>query len=361
MFIGVPKEIKNSERRVALTPAGVEALVAKKHTVYVESCAGLGSNFSNEDYEKAGAAICTADQVWYESQLIVKVKEPQSSEWPHIRRRQRIFTYFHFAADHALVEAMIQRNAICIAYETVELPSGELPLLTPMSQVAGRLAVTEGAHHLDMLLGGIRGVTPASVVILGGGVVGINAAKNAVGLGASVVVLDTSQVRLNDITKEMPDVQTVLSTRDTILKHIAHADLVIGAVLVHGTKAPKLIRREDLKRMKPGAMIVDVAVDQGGCVETIYPTTHAEPVYFVDDVLHYGVTNMPGMVPRTSTLALTNATLPYVIAMADHGWKAALAQDAALLKGLNIWNGNITHRGVADAFGMPYIEPKTCL
>ena len=362
MKIGIPKEIKTNENRVALVPSGAEALVAAGHTVLVEKSAGLGSGFSDEQYTAAGARIVPdAEAAWAEAELVVKVKEPIEPEWKRIRPGQTLFTYFHFAADERLTQAHLASGAICIAYETVELPSHELPLLTPMSEVAGRMAVQEGAKYLEklhggrgILLSGVPGVPPARVVILGGGMVGINAAKIAAGLGASVTILDVSLERLRYLSDVMPaNVQLVYSNRHNVLEQIATADLVIGAVLIPGAVAPKLIRREDLKTMRPGAVIVDVAVDQGGCVETTHATTHENPIYSVDGVIHYGVANMPGGVPRTSTLALTNATLPYVLQLANKGWKQALKDNGALCKGLNIVDGKITHKGVAEAFGLP--------
>jgi alanine dehydrogenase len=366
MKIGVPKEIKTNENRVSLVPAGAEALVAAGHPVFVERGAGDGSGFSDELYTRVGAAILPdADAVWREAEMIMKVKEPIASEWPRIRKGQVLFTYFHFAADEALTRAHLKSGATCIAYETVELPSRELPLLTPMSEVAGRMAVQEGAKYLEklyggrgVLLGGVPGVAPAKVVVLGGGIVGINAAKMAAGMGAAVVVLDISLERLRYLSDVMPaNVMLIHSNRHNILEHLASADLVVGAVLVTGAKAPRLVRREDLKLMRPGSVIVDVAIDQGGCVETIHATTHENPTYVVDGVIHYGVANMPGGVPRTSTLALTNATFPYALQLATKGWKKALASSPALLKGLNIVDGHVTYPGVAEAFGIAYEEP----
>ena len=363
MKIGIPKEIKTNENRVALVPAGGGALVSAGHIVIVETGAGLGSGFSDALYQAAGAQIAQdADAVWASADLIVKVKEPIEPEWKHIRPGQTIFTYFHFAASEQLTRAHMASGAVCIAYETVELPSRELPLLTPMSEVAGRMAVQEGAKYLEkfyggrgILLGGVPGVPPAKVVILGGGVVGVNAAKMAAGLGAHVILLDVSLERLRYLSDVMPaNVQLIFSDRHTLLKQIANADLVIGAVLVHGAVAPKLIRREDLKTMHKGAVIVDVAIDQGGCVETMRPTTHENPTFIVEGIIHYGVANMPGGVPLTSTLALTNATLPYVLKLANQGYRQALKESPALLKGLNIIGGKITHRKVAEAFGLEY-------
>jgi alanine dehydrogenase len=370
MKIGVPKEIKTNENRIALVPAGAESLITAGHSVLVETGAGLGSGFSDDDYTSVGAKIAPdAATVWKDSEMIMKVKEPIKSEWPHMRKDQLIFTYFHFAADEELTKAHIKSGAVCVAYETVELPSRELPLLTPMSEVAGRMAVQEGAKYLEklyggrgVLLGGVPGVVPAKVVILGGGIVGINAAKMAAGLGAKVVILDISLERLRYLSDVMPaNVQTIYSNRHNILEQIETADLVVGGVLIPGAKAPKLVRREDLKRMQKGSVIVDVAVDQGGCVETVHPTTHENPTYVVDDVIHYAVANMPGGVPRTSTLALTNATLPYAMQLANKGWKRALAENPALLKGLNVVDGKVTYEAVAEAFGLTYHEPSKFL
>jgi alanine dehydrogenase len=365
MKIGVPKEIKTNENRITLVPAGAETLVAAGHAVLVESGAGLGSGFADEDFTAVGATIAPdADTVWRESEMIVKVKEPIKVEWPRMRKGQLVFTYFHFAADEELTRAHISSGATCVAYETVELPTRELPLLTPMSEVAGRMAVQEGAKYLEklyggrgVLLGGVPGVAPAKVVILGGGIVGINAAKMAAGLGAKVVILDISLERLRYLSDVMPaNVQLIHSNRHNILEQITTADLVIGGVLIPGAKAPKLIRRADLAAMRPGSVIVDVAIDQGGCVETIHATTHENPTYVVDGVIHYGVANMPGGVPRTSTLALTNATLPYALQLANKGWKRALKENPALLKGLNVTDGRVTYAGVAEAFGMELHE-----
>ncbi|MEK0430816.1 MAG: hypothetical protein RL139_620 [Gemmatimonadota bacterium] len=370
MKIGIPKEIKTNENRVSLVPAGAEALVAAGHTVFVEQGAGEGSGFSDDQYTAVGAKLLpTADAVWKEAEMIIKVKEPIAVEWPRMRKGQTLFTYFHFAADEKLTKAHLESGATCIAYETVELATRELPLLTPMSEVAGRMAVQEGAKYLEklyggrgVLLGGVPGVPPAKVVILGGGVVGVNAAKMAAGMGAKVVILDTSLPRLRYLSDVMPsNVQLIFSNRQNILEQITTADLVVGGVLLPGAKAPKLIRREDLKTMRPGAVIVDVAIDQGGCVETIKATTHENPVYTVDGIIHYGVANMPGGVPRTSTLALTNATLPYALKLANKGWKQALREDAALLKGLNVVDGKVTYQGVAEAFGMEYHAPEQFL
>jgi len=370
MKIGVPKEIKTNENRIALVPAGAEALVAAGHSVMIEKGAGEGSGFPDEVYKAVGAKVgASVETVWQEADMIMKVKEPIAPEWPRMREGQAIFTYFHFAADKKLTEAHIKSRAICIAYETVELPTRELPLLTPMSEVAGRMAVQEGAKYLEklyggrgVLLGGVPGVAPAKVVILGGGIVGINAAKMAAGLGAKVTVLDLSLERLRYLSDVMPaNVTLIYSNRHNILEQIKTADLVVGAVLIPGAIAPRLIRREDLKTMQPGAVIVDVAIDQGGCVETIKATTHENPVYVVDGIIHYGVANMPGGVPRTSTLALTNATFPYAMQLANKGWKQALRDNAALKKGLNVADGQVTYAAVAEAFGLPFTPPDSYL
>jgi alanine dehydrogenase len=370
MRIGVPKEIKTNENRVALVPAGAEALVGAGHTVYIERGAGEGSGFSDEMYTAVGARIAPdAAATWGEAEMVLKVKEPIEAEWQHLRRDLTVFTYFHFAADEALTRAHLDSGATCIAYETVELPSRELPLLTPMSEVAGRMAVQEGAKYLEklyggrgVLLGGVPGVAPAKVVILGGGIVGINAAKMAAGLGAKVTILDVSLERLRYLSDVMPaNVQMIYSNRHNILEQIHTADLVVGGVLIPGAKAPKLIRREDLRTMQQGSVVVDVAVDQGGCVETIRPTTHENPTYVVDGVIHYGVANMPGGVPRTSTLALTNATLPYATQLANKGWRTALRDNPALAKGLNATEGQVTYQAVAEAFGLQYVPASQFL
>ena len=361
MLIGVPKEIKPDEYRVALTPAGAEVLAEAGHDLLIERGAGLGSGFSDGFYEGAGATVLdTADEIWARAEIILKVKEPIKPEWPKMRSGQVIFTYFHFAASEELTRAVLDSGAIAIAYETVELDTGELPLLTPMSEVAGRMAVQEGAKYLEkpqgglgVLLGGVPGVKPGRVLILGGGVVGTNAAKMAAGLGASVAIMDINLERLRYLDDVMPaNVETLFSTRYAIREQIQEADLVIGAVLIPGAKAPNLITKKDLSFMQEGAVICDVAIDQGGCVETMQPTTHNDPVYTVDGIIHYAVANMPGGVPRTSTLALTNATLPYAIELANNGWEKACYDDQALRLGVSIVNGNVTHQGVAEAFGM---------
>lgn len=366
MIIGVPKEIKTAENRIALVPAGSEALVAQGHTVLIEGGAGVGSGFADDLYESVGATIVPdVNDVWAKADMIVKVKEPIEPEWPRMRSEQVVFTYYHFAADEELTRAVMDTGAIAIAYETVQLESGELPLLTPMSEVAGRMAVQEGAKYLEryyggsgILLGGVPGVLPAEVVILGGGVVGTNAAKMAAGLGAHVTILDLSLERLRYLSDVMPaNVDLVYSNRHNILEAVARADLLVGAVLLPGAKAPHLVTRKDLKRMKAGSVIVDVAVDQGGCVETIKPTTHEEPTYIVDDVVHYAVANMPGGVPRTSTLALTNATFPYTMTLVAEGWKKACKDDRALFLGLNVIEGKVVYPGVAEAFGLKLHDP----
>lgn len=370
VIIGVPKEIKANEHRVSVVPGGAEALVQAGHTLVVEHGAGVGSGFDDAAYERAGARLaCAADEVWHEAEMIMKVKEPIASEWPLLRAGQVVFTYFHFAASEELTRAVMDSGVIAIAYETVQLPTGELPLLTPMSEVAGRMAVLEGAKYLEnyfggrgLLVGGVPGVEPATVVILGGGIVGSNAARMAAGLGGRVVILDISLNRLRYLADVMPaNVVPLYSNRHNIMEQIAKADIVIGAVLLPGAKAPNLIRREDLRRMMPGSVIVDVAVDQGGCVETIRPTTHEDPIYVVDGVIHYGVANMPGAVSRTSTLALTNATFPYAFTLANKGWKAACRQDRALALGLNVVEGRVTYPGVAEAFGMPLTPVEEAL
>jgi alanine dehydrogenase len=364
MIVGVPKEIKANENRVAMTPVGVEVMVHHGHTVLVEKGAGLGSGLQDEDYRRSGGEVVNDPKLIYRrADMIVKVKEPLPQEYDLIREGQVVFTYFHFAASRELTEAMIRSRCVAIAYETVQKADGSLPLLIPMSEVAGRMAVQEGAKCLEkvsggkgILLSGVPGVEPAHVVILGGGVVGMNAAKMAAGMGAQVTILDINLERLRYLDDVMPkNVRTLISNPETIRKSIAQADLVIGAVLIPGAKAPKLITRDMLKLMKPGSVIVDVAVDQGGCVETIRPTTHADPTYVVDGVIHYGVANMPGAVPMTSTIALTNATLPYALKLANLGYRKAIETDPELAKGVNIYFGKVTHKGVAEAFDLPYV------
>jgi alanine dehydrogenase len=368
VIVGIPKEIKGGEWRVALVPAGAESLVSDGHTVLVEQGAGLVSGFGDEAYRVVGATlVASAAEIWARAGLILKVKEPIEPEWPSLRRGQVVFTYFHFAASEPLTRAVLQSGAVAVAYETVQLESGELPLLTPMSEVAGRMAVGEGAKYIEkvyggsgILMGGVPGVLPAEVVIIGGGTVGTHAAKMAAGLGAHVTLLDVSLHRLRYLADVLPaNVDVVYSNRHTILEQLAKADVVIGAVLLPGAKAPRLVQRADLKVMKPGSVIVDVAVDQGGCFETIRPTTHEKPTYVLDGIVHYGVTNMPGAVPRTSTLALTNATFPYARRLAARGWKQACRDDRALLLGLNVVEGSIVYAGVAEAFGLPLVDPET--
>lgn len=360
MIVGIPKEIKNNESRVGMTPAGVFELVKNNHTVYVQSGAGEGSGFFNQDYQQAGAVILdTIGQVYAMSQMIVKVKEPIEEEYELIQEGQILFTYFHFASSEALTKAMIRQKAICIAYETVEDEDGTLPLLTPMSEVAGRMAIQQGAKYLEkpvkgrgVLLGGVPGVAPGKVLVLGAGVVGIQAAKMAAGLGAHVTILDINMKRLRYVNDVMPPhVVTEFSNEFNIRKHIKTHDLIIGGVLLKGAKAPNLITKDMLKDMRPGTVIVDVAVDQGGCVETTKPTTHEDPVYIIDDVVHYSVANMPGAVPYTSTMALTNVTLPYAVKLANLGWEEACRQDATLEKGLNIVSGKVVYEEIIEAFG----------
>ncbi|VTS02147.1 alanine dehydrogenase [Tuwongella immobilis] len=360
MIVGIPREIKTDESRVAMTPFGVEELTHAGHRVLVQSGAGEGSGISDQDYERAGAELIPeAATVWQQAEMIVKVKEPLPMEWPHLRAGQVLFTYFHFAADEHLTKAVMQSGAIAIAYETIRDAKGTLPLLTPMSEVAGRMSIQEGAKYLErpfqgrgILLGGVPGVAPANVVVLGGGIVGANAAKVAAGLGARVSLLDVNLDRLRYLDDVMPrNVQTLYSDRHTILDCISRADLVVGAVLIPGARAPRLVRRDDLKRMPPRSVIIDVAIDQGGCIETSRPTTHSEPIYIIDDVIHYCVTNMPGAVGRTSTYALTNVTIPYALQLANHGWERAMQRNPGLAEGLNIASGKIVNKAVAATFG----------
>lgn len=363
MIIGVPKEIKTDEFRVALLPVGAEMLTSNGHAVLIERGAGLESGITDKEYEEAGAKILdTSEEIYGKADLILKVKEPLPSEYNLIRKGQLVFTYFHFAASRELTEAMMRSGCIAIAYETVQKTDGSLPLLTPMSEVAGRMAVQEGAKYLErrmggrgVLLGGVPGVAPAQVVILGGGVVGTNAAKIAAGMGAKVIILDINLDRLRYLDDVMPkNVTTLVSNPYNIRSAIVDADLLIGAVLIPGFRAPKLVTRKMLRLMKPRSVIIDVAVDQGGCVESIRPTTHRDPIYIVDDVIHYGVANMPGAVPRTSTIALSNATLPYVLQIANKGYLQAIKANPELKRGVNIFEGKITHRGVAEAFNLDY-------
>lgn len=361
MIIGVPKEIKNNENRVGMTPMGVAELVKHGHTVYVQQDAGAGSGFSDKAYTMAGGQILPAmEEVYGMSDMIVKVKEPIEPEYSMVREKQIVFTYFHFAASQALTEAMMASGAICIAYETVEKADHSLPLLTPMSEVAGRMAVQEGARFLEkpqggkgLLMGGVPGVKPAKVLILGGGTVGSNAALIAAGMGADVIVTDINLERLRYLSEVMPrNVSTLYSSEHNIRAELPSTDLLIGSVLVPGYKAPHLITRDMLKLMSPGSVMVDVAIDQGGCFETSHPTTHSDPTYVVDGIVHYAVANIPGAVPNTSTQALTHATLPYTVALADKGWKQACKDDPALAAGLNIVKGKIVYKAVAEAFGL---------
>ena len=365
MIIGIPKEIKNNENRVGMTPAGVSELVRHGHKVYVQHTAGNGSGFGDDEYVAAGAEILPdiAD-VYAIAEMIVKVKEPIAPEYPLIKENQLIFTYFHFASDRQLTEAMVASKAVCLAYETVEPDDHTLPLLIPMSEVAGRMSVQEGARFLEkpqqgkgIMLGGVPGVKPAKVLILGGGTVGTNAAMMAAGMGADVTITDVNLKRLRYLDEILPqNVKTLYSSRHNIEKELPTVDLVIGSVLIPGDKAPHLITRDMLKLMQPGTVLVDVAIDQGGCFETSHPTSHSDPIYIVDGIVHYAVANIPGAVPYTSTMALTNATMPYAIALADKGWRQACRDDKALALGLNIVCGKITYKTVADVWQMPY-EP----
>ncbi len=363
MVIGIPKEIKNNENRVAATPAGVKELVGHGHKVFVQMSAGVGSGFSDSEYVAAGAEILPSiEAVYAAADMIIKVKEPIEPEYRLVRKGQLLFTYFHFACDRELTDAMLASGAVCIAYETVQLPDHTLPLLVPMSEVAGRMSVQEGARFLEKpqggkgkLLGGVPGVKPAKVLVLGAGVVGRNAALMAAGMNADVTIADISLPTLRHVAEIMPkNVKTLFSSRHNIEQELADVDLVIGSVLIPGAKAPKLVTKEMLRLMKPGTVLVDVAIDQGGCFETSRPTTHAEPVYTLEGIVHYAVANIPGAVPFTSTLALTNATLPYALQLADKGWKKACSDNAALAFGVNIVDGKITFPGVAEAFGLPY-------
>ncbi len=363
MIVGVPREVKSDEYRVAMLPVGAEELTQAGHTVLVEAGAGLGSGIADAQYEAAGATIVpAAAEIWSASDLVVKVKEPLTQEWPHLRAEQMLFTYFHFAADEKLTTAVVDSGITAIAYETLRDARGGLPLLTPMSEVAGRMSIQEGAKYLErpqegrgILLAGVPGVAPAEVAILGGGIVGSNAAKVAAGLGATVRILDVNLDRLRYLDDIMPpNVTTLYSDRHTILESIERADLVIGAVLITGARAPRLVRRDDLARMKNGSVIVDVAIDQGGCVETARPTTHRQPTYVVDGVVHYCVTNMPGAVGRTSTYALCNVTLPYVLQLARLGWRGLAAADPGVAAGVNVTRGRVTNLAVAQTFGLPF-------
>ncbi|MGE4587002.1 MAG: alanine dehydrogenase [Mangrovibacterium sp.] len=370
MIIGVPKEIKNNENRIALTPAGVAELTKAGHRVYVQSGAGNGSGFSDGDYLTAGAELLPSlEAVYDQSGMIIKVKEPIAVEYPLIKKGQILFTYFHFASSEELTQAMIRSGGICLAYETVELADHSLPLLIPMSEVAGRMAVQEGAKYLEkpfggygVLLGGVPGVPPAKVLIIGGGIVGTEAAKVAGGMGADVTVMDVSMRRLRYLDDIMPaNVKTMMSSAFYLREMVKIHDLIIGAVLIPGAKAPKLVTRDMVSTMRPGTVLVDVAVDQGGCFETTKATTHDHPTFVIDDVIHYCVANMPGAVPRTSTLALTNATLPYAMEIAGKGWQQACRDHTPLKKGLNIVDGKVVYRHVAEAFGLEYKQVDTVL
>ena len=362
MIVGVPKEVKDSERRVSTTPGGVAEYKGHGHDVVVERGAGQGSGFADREYEGAGALLVDlADEVFARADMIVKVKEPVAAEYVLLRPGQILFTYLHLAAAEALTNALVERRVQAVAYETVQLDNGALPLLTPMSEVAGRMAVQVGAHYLEAthggggrLLGGVPGVLPSNVVVIGGGVVGINAAAIALGMGANVTVVDRNVERLRALDVQLHGrLHTLASNRENVAAVVREADLVIGGVLIAGAKAPKLVTAEMVASMRPGSVAVDVAIDQGGCIETSRPTSHSDPVFFVEGVLHYCVTNMPGAVPRTSTLALSNATLPYGLELADHGLRGASRRDPALARGVNVLDGTVVHRAVAEAFGLP--------
>ena len=365
MKVGIPKEIKNNENRVGMTPAGVATMTARGHEVYVQHTAGDGSGFSDDEYVGAGAKILpTIEDVYREAEMIGKVKEPIEPEYNLVRKGQLLFTYFHFACEKELTDAMLKSGAVCLAYETVQLPNGSLPLLQPMSEVAGRMATLNGAYYLQKtkggkgkLISGVPGVSPAKVLVLGGGVVGEAAARMAAGLGADVTIADISLPRLRQLDIETPaNVHTLYSSSHNIRQQLPTVDIVIGSVLVPGDKTPHLITRDMLKIMEPGTVLVDVAIDQGGCFETSRPTTHSEPVYIEEGIVHYCVANIPGAVPNTSTLALTNATLRYALSLADKGWRKACQDDSSLAKGLNIVEGKVVFKAVADVFGLPY-EP----
>jgi alanine dehydrogenase len=370
MIVGVPKEIKNNENRVALTPGGVFEMAKAGHTVYVQSTAGISSGITDEEYEKAGATILPdITSVYAKAEMVMKVKEPIAEEYALIREGQLLFTYFHFASSEELTRAMIARKAVCVAYETVEKADRSLPLLIPMSEVAGRMAIQQGARYLEkpvkgrgVLLGGVPGVAPGKVMVLGGGIVGTQAARMAAGLGAQVTILDKNLDRLRYLSDVMPaNVVTMFSNEYNIRKLVQTHDLIIGAVLIPGAKAPKLVTRDMVSTMRPGTVMVDVAIDQGGAFETSHATTHQDPVFLVDDVLHYCVANMPGAVPFTSTVALTNATLPYALQLAAKGWKKACTENIELRKGLNMIDGKVVYQGVAEAFGLPYHNAEDLL
>ncbi|MFO7685656.1 MAG: alanine dehydrogenase [Desulfobacterales bacterium] len=363
MIVGILKEIKTEENRVCMTPAGVEIMIVNGHKLLVEKGAGSGSGFEDAAYLKAGAEmVATASEIFDKSDMVMHVKEPLPVEYDLIREGQIVFTYLHLAAAEGLTKALIKSKSVCIAYETIQKPDRSLPLLTPMSEVAGRMAIQQGAKYLEMaqgghgvLLGGVPGVDPGNVVVIGGGIVGTNAAKMACGLGAKVYILDMNLDRLRYLSDVMPaNCFGLFSSPATLRELIQHADVVVGAVLIPGAKAPKLITREMLKTMKPGSVLVDVAIDQGGCFETSKATTHGDPIYVVDGVVHYCVANMPGAVPRTSTMALTNATLPYAVEIANKGWKAAMQENDEIKLGANVIKGKVTYKAVADAFGLDY-------
>ena len=363
MIIGIPKEIKNNENRVGMTPSGVQEMIKHGHVVYVQTTAGINSGFSDEAYTSAGAKILPSiEDVYAIAEMIVKVKEPIASEYKLVRKDQLVFTYFHFASSEPLTRAMIESGAVCCAYETVERKDRSLPLLIPMSEVAGRMATQEGCYFLERphggkgkLIGGVPGVKPAKVFVIGAGVVGTAAARTAAGMGADVTICDISLPRLAYLTDIMPrNVKTLMSSEYNIREELKSADIVIGSVLIPGAKAPKLVTREMLSLMEPGSVLVDVAIDQGGCFETSHPTTHEEPTYYVDGILHYCVANIPGAVPYTSTLALTNATLPYALQLADKGWRKACADNEELRKGLNVVQGKVIYKEVAEAWGLPF-------
>lgn len=365
VIVGVPREVKDREYRVSTTPAGAREYVAHGHTVLVETNAGVGSGFTDAEYAAAGATIAgTHAEVFERAGMIVKVKEPVAAEYPLLRADQVLFTYLHLAADEPLTRALIEGRVQAVAYETVQLPNGSLPLLQPMSEVAGRMSVQVGAHYLEqthggrgMLLGGVPGVPGADVVIIGGGIVGTNAAQIALGMGGNVTILDMNVERLRYLDQVLHGrIHTLASNSHNVAESVRHADLVIGSVLIPGKRAPKLVTRKMVESMRLGSVLVDVAIDQGGCFETSKPTSHSDPVFEVNGVVHYCVTNMPGAVPRTSTLALSNVTLPYGLALADHGLAGAIARDPALAKGVNVMSGQVTYAGVAEAFGLPY-EP----
>lgn len=365
MRIGIPKEIKQGESRVGMTPAGVAELIKHGHHVFVQHTAGEGSGFSDEAYERVGAEILpTIEEVYAQSEMIIKVKEPIEPEYALIRKDQLVYTYFHFASDRPLTEAMIKSGAVCLAYETVEEADHSLPLLRPMSEVAGRMAILNGAYYLQKtkggkgkLISGVPGVKPTKVLVLGGGTVGEAAARMAAGMGADVVITDISLPRLRQLSIELPaNVTTLYSSEHNIRQELANVDIVVGSVLIPGDKTPHLITRDMLSLMEPGTVLVDVAIDQGGCFETSHPTTHAEPVYTVDGIVHYCVANIPGAVPNTSTMALTNATLKYALQLADKGWRKACEDNPALRKGLNIVEGKVVFKPVADVWGLKYEE-----